>query len=180
MARAAAILELAFLCLASSAQAEDGGSAFRFFERLCLSRGPDYERTVATAETSGWLPLPAEVLVGLAPLANPEAVEGWAISGNDLPQRMILEISKHTLSGKLVHACTIVAFGINSIEFEKAFFQRTDGEAIQQARSATHVHKLFSLDLSGRSELVTLTVPVESNGADNLMASSIAEAEWEN
>lgn len=180
MARAAAILELAFLCLASGAQAEDGDSAFRFFDRLCLSRGPEYERTVATAETSGWLPLPTETLIGLPPLASPEAVEGWAVSGNDLPQRLILAISKHILNGGLVHACTIVAFGIDSAEFEKAFFQRTDGEAIQQVRSATHVHKLYSLVLSGHKELVTLTVPVESNGADNLMASSIAEPELEN
>ncbi|MBB3352567.1 hypothetical protein HJB79_05250 [Rhizobium lentis] len=180
MARATAIMELAFLCLASGSQAEDGGSVFRFFDRFCLSRGPDYQRTVAIAETNRWLPLPTEMLVGLVPLANLEAVEGWAVSGNGLPQQMILEISKHTLNGKSVHACTMVAFGTDSIEFEKAFFQRTDGEAIQQVHSATHVHKLYDLELSGRSELVTLTVPAESNGADNLMASSIAEAEWEN
>jgi hypothetical protein len=178
MARAAAILELAFL--ASGAQAQDGDSAFNFFDRLCMSGGPDSERTVATAETSGWLPLPTEMLIGLAPLASPEAVEGWAVSGNDLPQRMILGISKHTLNGKLVHACTVVAFGIDSTGFEKAFFQRTDGEAIEQVRSATHLHKLYDLVLSGHREFVTLTVPAEPDGADDLMASSIAEAEFEN
>ncbi|MFA1676624.1 hypothetical protein ACDY97_28780 [Rhizobium mongolense] len=180
MARAAAILELAFLCLASGAQAEDGNSAFRFFDRLCLSRGPDYERTATTAETNGWLPLPTETLIGLAPLESPEAVKGWAVSGNDLPQRMILAVSKHTLNGKPVYACTIVAFGINSTEFEKAFLERTDGEVIQQVRGATHVHKLYNVVLSGRRELVTLTVRVGSDGADDLMASSIAEAESEN
>ncbi|NKJ77279.1 hypothetical protein GFL38_34535 [Rhizobium leguminosarum bv. viciae] len=180
MVRTAAILELAFLCIAPGARAEDAGSAFDFFHRLCLSVGPDFERTIAVAKVRGWSPLSTGVLTGLAPVDNPEAIEGWVVSDNGSPLPMIVGVSKHSVNGTLVHTCTVVAHGIDSMAFERSFFQTTDMEAFDQVRSPTHIHKIYRSILNDRRAFVTLTVPAEPDGTDNLIASSIAEAKLEN
>ncbi|TCU06809.1 hypothetical protein [Rhizobium sullae] len=180
MVRSRTILQAAILCVASTAEAEDSNTSFDFFRRHCLSSGPDFDRTVRAAQAHGWTPLRDEVVIGLAPVDDPESIEGWAAQGNGIGQPLFVGVAKNNLGGKSVQACTVATSGVDSRGFERQLFDVFDAEAIDENRSPTHVHKLYSVIVKGRNELVTLTVPAAPDGSDQLMARSIAETQWEN
>ncbi|PKA43045.1 hypothetical protein CWR43_13330 [Rhizobium sullae] len=178
MAYAVVILTMAIFCLVTPIHAQDTASAFDFFGRHCLVDGPNFMRTGTIALARGWIPLSTEILMTLAPMENPEAIEGWLVG--ERRQRTVVAVTRATVGGKAVEGCTVAMSDIDSVGFERSFFQRTDAEVVQEERGPRHVHKLYSLIFRGRRELVTLIVPAEPAERNYVVGSVIAETQQEN
>ncbi|RWX04813.1 hypothetical protein EHI45_31560 [Rhizobium leguminosarum] len=178
MAHFVVILTMAIFCLVTPIHAQDAASAFDFFGRHCLMNGPNFIRTGTIAQERGWTPLSADILMTLAPVENPEAIEGWLVG--ERQQRTIVAVTRATVGGKAVEGCTVAMSDIDSVGFENSFFQRTDAEAAQEERGSRHIHKLYSLIFRGRRELVTLIVPAEPAERNYVVGSVIAETQQEN
>ncbi|TBY53119.1 hypothetical protein E0H59_17140 [Rhizobium leguminosarum bv. viciae] len=172
------ILTMAIFCLVGPTHAQDAASAFDFFGRHCLMDGPNFIRTGTIAQARGWFPLSADFLMTLAPMENPEVIEGWLVG--ERQQRTVVAVTRATIGGKAVEACTVAMSGIDSVGFERSFFQRIDAEVVQEERGPRHVHKLYSLIFRGRRELVTLIVPAEPAERSYVVGSVIAETQQEN
>ncbi|MER9304685.1 hypothetical protein NKJ06_05675 [Mesorhizobium sp. M0293] len=174
MSRVLVAFALAGVCLTSTpVYADNVDLGLETFHQTCLAHGPDFERTVAVAKTRGWTPLSGDA--ALAPVDDVEAFQGWAVTGNDLPAGTIIAVTKATLNGKAMQTCSIRLFDVDRATFEQRFFARTDAEKISEDRNGDQVSKLYILIAGNRKQLVHLTSPVDTERANSIIASSIAD-----
>ncbi|MBY5699898.1 hypothetical protein [Rhizobium leguminosarum] len=180
MTRITVMLMAALFCDCGTGHAEEPLSAFDLFKSRCLTNGSTFDRTASIARARGWRPLPFDLVISLVPMENADLAEGWMIGHRGNSQWQAIVVTRATVSGTAVESCTVAASGVDSAMFERDFFNLTDAEPVREERSQSHVHKLFTLNPAGRREMITLTSPVEPAGRDQLVASVVAEAQWEN
>ncbi|MBY5351788.1 hypothetical protein [Rhizobium leguminosarum] len=180
MTRITVMLMAALFCDCGAGHAEEPLSAFDLFKSRCLTKGSTFDRTASIARVRGWRPLPFDLVISLAPMENADLAEGWMIGHRGNSQWQAIVVTRATVSGTAVESCTVAASGVDSAVFERDFFNLTDAEPVREERSPSHVHKLFTVNPAGRRETITLTLPVEPAGRDPLVASVVAEAQWEN
>ncbi len=173
-------LAVATSLLAPSAMADETSSRFDLFAKRCLDQGPRYDRTVAFAKEREWTALAEDITLGIVPLNQPTAFDGWIVqTGGDKPFEALV-VAKASVGGKAVESCSMAFAGIGAEQFER--FLTTSRHAIPsgQQSGAVRSRKFFTIDREGSKEAVTLDLPLYPNGADEVVASVVAEQQIEN
>ncbi|MER8772307.1 hypothetical protein NKH63_26880 [Mesorhizobium sp. M0960] len=95
MSKPVFIPALASICLRSPlVRADNVDLALEAFHGICLAHGPDFERTVAAARRRGWAPLCDDA--ALDPVDDVDAFQGWEATGDDLPAKTMIAVTKAT------------------------------------------------------------------------------------
>ncbi|QRM46995.1 hypothetical protein [Rhizobium sp. BG4] len=175
-------LAIAALAAAGSASAQEAAapSPFADFAEKCMNEGPRYDRTAALAKESGWGALSQDMTLGILPLDEPTAFDGWITqTGGDKPFEAIV-IAKATVGEKPVESCTMAFAGVDAAQFERDLIAAKSATASGQQNGEVRVRKFFSIEREGFKEAVTLDLPTYPNGADEVVASVVAEQQIEN
>lgn len=163
-----------------AAQAQEAVSPYKEFSEKCMEDGPRYDRTVALAKERAWGALSEDMTLGILPLDEPIAFEGWITqTGGDKPFEAIV-IAKATVGDKPVESCTMAFAGVDAAEFERELVAAKSATASGQQNGEVRVRKFFSVEREGFKEAVTLDLPTYPNGADEVVASVVAEQQIEN
>ncbi|WP_454851990.1 hypothetical protein [Rhizobium binxianense] len=162
------------------ALAAEGSSPFDFFNERCLSSGPDFERTVTFSKGQDWPALAVDMSLNLTPVENPLALEGWVVSPGDGTPFEALVVSRGNVGQRPVEGCTAAFSGIDATAFERQLVERTGAKASGEERGQDRIHKFYTASVGGRDEALTLSIPVYPNGADEVVASVVAEQQFEN
>jgi len=176
------VVTLVAVCVAfgASGKAQEAASPFREFSQRCMEDGPRYDRTVALAKEHAWGALSQDMTLGILPLDEPIAFDGWITqAGGDKPFEAIV-IAKATVGDKPVESCTMAFAGVDAAQFERELVAAKGATASGQQNGEVRVRKFFSVEREGFKEAITLDLPTYPNGADEVVASVVAEQQIEN
>ena len=150
-----------------------------FYER-CLSSGPEFEHTVALARDRKLTPLATDMSFSLTPVADPVALEGWIVNVGDDGAFEALVVSRGTVGQKAVEGCTVAFSGIDAEAFERSLLDRAGAKASGEERGQDRLHKLYASHAGSRDLAIILSVPLYPKGSDQVVASAVAEQQWDN
>lgn len=170
----------ALLALASVAQCEETKSPFQRFAERCLEHGPRYDQTVALAKERGWPDLADDMTVGIQPLGEPTTFQGWLVSSDGTSPFEAVVVARGALGQKTVESCTMAFAGTDAAAFERIFASKGAAGASGEQKGQGRVRKFFTIEREGVKEALTLDLPIYPNGADEVVASVVAEQQIEN
>lgn len=165
---------------ACGATAEEAPSPFEVFTTRCIDQWPRYDQTVAVAKDREWDTLADDMTLSIQPLEKPTAFAGWVTQTSDDKPFEALVVAKATVAEKSVESCTMAFAGIDAVEFERVLVATKHAIPSGQQDSAVRVRKFFTVERDGFKEAVTLDLPIYPNGADEVVASVVAEQQIEN
>ncbi len=99
------VLAAGLLALSATrpSSANDASSKVAFFYDSCVSSGPDFERTSERAKADEWPAMAQDLALTFTPMENPEALEGWIVSGES-ESFQALVVSRAHVGGKWLKA----------------------------------------------------------------------------
>ncbi|TBY53125.1 hypothetical protein E0H59_17175 [Rhizobium leguminosarum bv. viciae] len=116
----------------------------------------------------------------LTPVENPLALEGWIIHVGDDDSFRAIVVSRGAIGEKAVEGCTIAFSGIDSETFERSLVDRAAAKASGEKRGQDRLHKLYTVRVGNRDLAITLSLPLYPRGSDEVVASAVAEQQWDN
>ncbi|WP_028748571.1 hypothetical protein [Rhizobium mesoamericanum] len=159
--------------------ADDASSKLAFFYNSCVSSGPDFERTSERAKADEWPSMAQDLALTFTPMENPEALEGWIVSGGESEGFQALVVSRADVGGKTVEGCTVALGDIDAAAFEKALVEKVNAVSAGEEQGQDRVYKRYTASINGRNEAITLTLPLYAKGSDQIIASAVAEQQIE-
>ncbi|MDM9624981.1 hypothetical protein QTL95_03665 [Rhizobium sp. S152] len=146
-----------------------------------MDQGPHYDRTVTLARDREWGALSEDMTLGILPLNEPTAFQGWVMRVDGDKPFEALVVAKAIVGEKPVESCTMAFAGIDAAQFERALISTRKATASGQQNGELRVRKFFTVERDGGfKEAVTLDLPRYPNGADEVVASVVAEEQIEN
>jgi hypothetical protein len=170
---------LVILFAAGPSFADDASSKLSFFYDSCVSSGPDFERTAERAKADEWPSMAEDMALTFTPMENPEALEGWIVSGGEAESFQALVVSRADVGGKTVEGCTVALGDVDADVFEKALVEKVNAVSAGEEQGQDRVYKRYTATINGRSEAITLTLPLYAKGSDQIIASTVAEQQIE-
>ncbi|MEK1893018.1 MAG: hypothetical protein AAAB20_07005 [Rhizobium sp.] len=170
---------LFLLASAGPSFADDASSKLAFFYDSCVSSGPDFERTSERAKADEWPSMAQDLALTFTPMENPEALEGWIVSGGESESFQALVVSRANVAGKIVEGCTVALGDVDAAVFEKALVEKVNAVSAGEEQGQDRVYKRYTASINGRSEAITLTLPLYAKGSDQIIASAVAEQQIE-
>ncbi|EJL51809.1 hypothetical protein PMI09_04296 [Rhizobium sp. CF122] len=159
--------------------ADDASSKLAFFYDSCVSSGPDFERTSERAKAEEWPSMAQDLALTFTPMENPETLEGWIVNGGEAESFRALVISRAEVGGKIVEGCTVALGDVDAAVFETALVEKANAISAGQEQGQDRVYKRYTATINGRSEAITLTLPLYAKGSDQIIASAVAEQQIE-
>lgn len=174
-------LAVCFLMLAVTEPsfADDAKSKLAFFFDRCVSSGPDFERTSERAKVDQWPSMAQDLALTFTPMENPDALQGWIVSGGESESFQALVVSRADVGGKILEGCTVALGEVDTAVFEKELVERADAISAGEEQGQDRVYKRYTAKINGRSEAITLTLPLYAKGSDQVIASAVAEQQIE-
>jgi len=174
-------LAVCFFMLAATGPsfADDANSKLAFFYDSCVSSGPDFERTSERAKADEWPSMAQDLALTFTPMENPEALEGWIVSGGESESFQALVVSRAEVGGKTVEGCTVALGDVDADVFEKALIEKVNAVSAGEEQGQDRVYKRYTATINGRSEAITLTLPLYAKGSDQIVVSAVAEQQIE-
>ncbi|MBB3315645.1 hypothetical protein FHT77_001487 [Rhizobium sp. BK181] len=169
-----------FMLLATGPSlADDATAKLAFFYDSCVSSGPDFERTSERAKVDAWPSMAQDLALTFTPMENPEALQGWIVSGGESESFRALVVSRADVGGKIVEGCTVALGDVDATVFESALVEKANAVSAGEEQGQDRIYKRYTATINGRSEAITLTLPLYAKGSDQIIASTVAEQQIE-